>query len=316
MNFSLAPILLFVYNRPWHTEQTLEALMDNELADQSILYIYCDGPKANASVEILKSIKEVRAVIRKKNWCKKVIIIERDENLGLANSVIKGVTEVIKRHGKVIVLEDDILTGKYFLKFMNDGLEIYKGSEKVFGVSGYKYPSTASIKESTYFLPISSSWSFGTWLNRWSKVNFNGNELLRLIDDRKLAIKVDFGSNSFYKMLKDQISGANDSWAIRYYISMFLENSFFLYPNKSLIENIGFDNSGTHCGPDNYYSTSVITQEEIKIEKLETVLNKSAVKKIRKSFIENFDKRTSKKPKIQQIIKRILRRLKLSSVAL
>lgn len=313
MNNSLAPIILFVYNRPWHTEKTLEALMKNELADQSTLYIYCDGPKKNASEEVLKNIEELRNLIREKDWCKEVLILERDENLGLANSVIKGVTEVIERHGKVIVLEDDIVTGKYFLKFMNESLLIYHGEEKVFGVSGYKYPSTDAINESTYFLPISSSWSFATWIDRWNKVNFDGNELLRIIDNKNLELRVDFGSNSFYKMLKDQISGANDSWAIRYYISMFLEDSFFLYPHKSLIENIGFDNSGTHCGHDDYYSSSAVTQKEIKIEKLRIVLNKKIVDKIRKSFKENFDKRTSRKPKIKQIVKRILRRLNFSS---
>src|SRR5690606_23763204 len=124
---------------------------------------------------------------------------------------------------------------------------------------------------------ISSSWSFGTWLNRWNKVNFDGSQLLRIIDDNNLVVKVDFGNNPFYKMLKDQISGANDSWAIRYYISMFLDSSFFLYPHKSLIENIGFDNSGTHCYSDDFYSTSAITQEEIKLKKLKIILDKKTV---------------------------------------
>ncbi len=280
----LAPIILFVYNRPWHTEETLESLMKNELADQSTLYIYCDGPKKNAAEEDFKNIKGVNAVIRKKNWCKEVIIIERDTNLGLANSVIKGVSEVIERHGKVIVLEDDIVTGKFFLKYMNESLVVYHSEEKVFGISGYKYPSKNSIKKSTYFLPISSSWSFATWKNRWDKVNFDGAELLRIIESKNLINNIDFGGILFFKMLQDQINGKNDSWAIRYYISMFLENAFFLYPKKSLIKNIGFDNSGVHCGTDHYYSKSLISHKEIKVRKINIALDKRIVDDIRRSF--------------------------------
>ncbi|MFN4762869.1 FkbM family methyltransferase [Gillisia sp. Q332] len=247
MNKSLAPIILFVYNRPWHTEETLEALMNNELANQSTLYIYCDGPKADASEEYLNKIKEVRNLIRKKNWCKEVVIIERDSNLGLANSVIKGVSEVIERHGKVIVLEDDILTGKYFLKFMNDGLEIYENDELVYGVSGYCFPHSKKNQEKTYFLPIMSSWGYGTWKNRWNKINFSGEELLNEVVSEKLVNQLDFGEIQFYRMLQDQVSGKNDSWAVRFYVSMYLNNGVFLYPNSALLKNIGFDGSGVHC---------------------------------------------------------------------
>lgn len=244
---NLAPIILFVYNRPWHTEQMLEALMENELADQSALYVYSDGPKKNATVEDLKNIKEVRTLIRNKNWCKEVVIIERDENLGLANSVINGVTEIIERHGKVIVLEDDILTGKYFLKFMNEGLETYQNDELVYGVSGYCFPHSEKIQDKTYFLPLMSSWGYGTWANRWNKINFNGKELLNEVISKNLVPGLDFGKIQFYQMLQDQVSGENDSWAVRFYVSMYLNNGVFLYPNLSLLKNIGFDGSGVHC---------------------------------------------------------------------
>lgn len=148
---ALAPIVIFTYNRPWHTEQTLNALMQNVLADKSTLYIFCDGAKKDASKKDLNSIREVRGIVRANNWCKAVIIIEKDENLGLANSVISGVTEIIQEHGKVIVLEDDIITGKHFLEFMNTGLDCYKDENKVYGVSGYSFPATKRIKDDTFF---------------------------------------------------------------------------------------------------------------------------------------------------------------------
>lgn len=284
MNNSLAPIILFVYNRPWHTEQCLEALNRNVLADLSILYIYCDGPKDNASEEDFKKINEVRQVIRKKEWCKEVIILERTKNLGLAGSVIKGVSEVIEKHGKVIVLEDDIVTGRYFLKFMNESLDIYQYEEKVFGVSGYTYPSQEQIEDSTYFLPISCSWSYATWLNRWRKVNFNENELFEIIQGSRNKNKMNFGGFPFYKMLEDQLASKVDSWAIRFYTSMFLAKGLFLYPNKALVENIGFDNSGQHCDTDDFFKIIKNRDEKIEILKSKIELKRKNVNLIRKSF--------------------------------
>ena len=309
---NLAPIVLFVYNRPWHTEQTLNALALNNHADKSVLYIYCDGPKKDASEESLKKINEVRQLVKAKKWCKEVIVIENDINLGLANSVIKGVTEVIEKHGSAIVLEDDIITGTYFLKFMNEGLAAYKNDHKVFGVSGFKYPSTKKIEKSTYFLPISSSWSYATWSNRWSNVNFKGNELLNEIENKNLKKKINFGGYPFYEMLLNQVNGKVDSWAIRFYASMFLNKSMFLFPNTSLVKNIGFDASGAHCVEENFFSLINVSDEEIKVVKQEVVLNNKIVKLVKQSFeLQNLSNNglSHKKFKLVKKVKHIFRTL-------
>lgn len=280
MKNQFAPVVLFTYNRPWHTKQTLEALMGNEYADESILYIYCDGPKEAASDETIKNIKEVRTVIREKKWCKEVIIKERTANLGLANSVIQGVTEVIEKHGKVIVLEDDILTGKFFLKFMNEGLNTYEKEEKVYGVTGYTFPSTKRVKDPTYFLPIMSSWGYGTWVDKWRSINFNGQELLHIVETNNIKNKLHFGTLNLYQMLKDQVSGKNDSWAVRFYVSMFLNKGLFLFPNTSLLKNIGFDGTGVHCGLDisKVHESKYENHTEILIQKKKVLLQKNIIK--------------------------------------
>ena len=107
---NLAPIIVFCYNRPDHLEQTLDALSRNELADQSTLYIYCDGPKDGASEEMRQKIADVRQVARKRQWCKEVHVVEREENVGLMNNIVGAVTEIVNKHGRVLVLEDDMLT--------------------------------------------------------------------------------------------------------------------------------------------------------------------------------------------------------------
>ncbi len=312
---TLAPVVLFTYNRPWHTEQSLNALMQNELADKSTLYIYCDGPKKNISRKEINSIKEVRRIVRKNNWCKEVIIFEKDENLGLANSVIGGVTEIIEKYGKVIVLEDDIITGNHFLEFMNSGLECYKDEERVYGVSGYCFPASKRIKDSTFFLPVMSSWGYGTWADRWSKINFNGNELLNEVHLRNIELNINFGRLNYYQMLKEQVSGKIDSWAVRFYVSMYLDKGVFLYPNTSLLQNIGLDGSGVHSkkGDSKIYNDTFKKNVSIKVDKRNVNLNNKIIESIKSGGLnmqDEWKKKTKKRlkkivaPELIQLVKR------------
>ena len=133
----LTPIILFVYNRPEHTRQTVEYLSKNKLAESSKLFIFSDGPKNDKDKQ---KVFEVRKYLKRIKGFKEIRIIEREKNLGLANSVISGVSQIFQSFEKVIVLEDDIISSPSFLKFMNDALDFYKADEKIFSVSGYPYP--------------------------------------------------------------------------------------------------------------------------------------------------------------------------------
>ena len=213
----LAPITLFTFNRPWHTEQTLNALMLNELANQSTLYIYCDGPKINATEIEIQNIKKVRSIVRKKQWCKKVKIIERTKNLGLANNIINGVSEIISQHGKVIVLEDDIKTSRGFLKYMNQSLELYNDNEKVFHISGYIYPHNKNLPD-TLFYNVPLCWGWATWSRAWNNFNQDSLQLwCELIKYSKFKEFDKFGSDHLSLQLAFNILGKIDTWFIKWH---------------------------------------------------------------------------------------------------
>ncbi|MDP4286110.1 MAG: glycosyltransferase [Bacteroidota bacterium] len=247
----ISPIVLFVYNRPWHTEQTLNALMQNELADQSVLYIYSDGPKENATEEQLIKIEEVRQVIRKKKWCKEVHIIESEKNKGLADSIISGVTEIVNQYGKVIVLEDDIITSPGFLKYMNDALNMYSDDERVGCIHAWNYDlDSTGYRDSTFFLKGADCWGWATWKRSWDFLDEDGKALMQSLVSKKQQFEFDRrGTHKYIEMLQSQINGTNDSWAIRWHASLFLANKYCLHPTKTIVKNIGLDNSGIHCGP-------------------------------------------------------------------
>ena len=162
-----APIALFVYNRLWHTKQTIEALQKNELASESELIIHSDGAKN--SNKLLK-VKEVRDYIGTIGGFKKVTIIEQKTNLGLALSIIRGVTKTVNEHGKIIVLEDDMVTSPYFLKFMNDALKFYENEDKVWHICGWNYPIDVTSKNDVYLYRIMECWGWATWKVKWTKL--------------------------------------------------------------------------------------------------------------------------------------------------
>lgn len=264
MENNLAPIALFVYNRLEHTKQTIEALQRNTLATESDLYIFSDGAK-NESAE--HNVNNVRKHLKTISGFKNINIIERKENFGLAKSIITGVTEILNKHGKIIVLEDDLITSKYFLQYMNEGLKLYQNDKNVASIHGYTFPIKNTLPE-TFFIKGADCWGWGTWSRAWKYFEEDGQKLLDKINNKGLAKEFNFGDNYPYtKMLKGQIKGQNNSWAIRWYASAFINNMLTLYPGKSLVNNIGLDNSGTHCNDDKTLEAKIYNNP-IKIKKI------------------------------------------------
>ncbi len=278
---NLAPIVLFVYNRPRHLRQTVEALQKNDLANESELFIFSDGAKPGAE----EKVKEVREYIKTIKGFKKITIIEREKNWGLANNIIDGVTRIVNEYGKIIVLEDDLVTSPYFLKFMNEALEMYKDEEKVASIHGYIYP--IDDLPDTFFIRGADCWGWATWKEKWKIFESDGKKLLNEVKRRNLQKEADFnGSYGYTKMLEDQTKGKNNSWAIRWYFSAFLKDMLTLYPEKSYVKNIGFDKEGTHCKTEtNIFDTEL--NDKFILNKIEVKENLDARRKMEEYLRNN-----------------------------
>ena len=240
----LAQIALFVYNRPQHTRRTVGALQKNELAEKSDLVIFSDAPKTPEAAE---AVREVREYIKTIDGFRSVSIIERDRNLGLANSVIDGVTKLCKEYGRVIVLEDDLITSPFFLEYMNTALARYQNDEQVMQISGYMFPISVAAATDAVFLPMTTSWGWATWQRAWQHFDpaARGHGALKDNVDMRHKFNLD-GGYDYFGMLEQQMQGKIDSWAIRWYLSVWIRGGLTLFPLITLVENIGFDGSGTH----------------------------------------------------------------------
>jgi hypothetical protein len=252
---TLSPIILTIYNRPKHTKKTLDALKANTLAKDSILYIYADGYKGEEDKE---EVLNTRKVVKDVKGFKEVHIVERDKNIGLANSIISSVTEVINKHGKVILLEDDLVTSPVFLEYMNNMLDKYEKQKKVFSITGFGYPKSLmkippDYNYDIYFAPRAGSWGWATWKDRWEKADWDVKDFEEFKKNKNMQKEFNRGGDDMSDMLIRQMEGKIDSWAIRWCYTLFKNNAYCIYPVKSYIDNIGNDGSGVHCRSNDRY---------------------------------------------------------------
>ena len=262
-----APILLFVYNRPEHVRRCVDSLLANDLAAESELFVFSDAAKDEASKS---EVSEVRRFVRSIDGFRVVHIVERDENWGLARSIIDGVTQTLERYDRVIVLEDDLVLAPYFLQFMNDALEIYNNEGRVGHIQACDFTQDSTLPD-TFLIKWTGSWGWATWRRAWQHFNPNGQELLDELKRRKLTRRFDFnGKYGFTRMLRRQIEGKNNSWAIRWNASLFLADILSLNVGRSLVQNEGFDGSGTNCGNDGLYASNLWTKP-LPVEKIQPI---------------------------------------------
>jgi hypothetical protein len=246
------PVALFVYKRPEHTKATLGALGQNTLAGGTDLIIYCDGPKKE---EDRLAVEAVRRMVRQVSGFASVRIIERDCNVGLADSITAGVTDILKTHESIIVIEDDLVTSPNFLEYMNAALIHYKNDPKAFSIGAYNFPTkTMSIPSGypwdTYASFRCCSWGWATWGDRWKQVEWDMNYYSAFMRDQAAQEAFNRGGPDMTQLLKLQSEGRIDSWAIRFCYAHHANNMHCIYPVKTLVQNIGLDNSGSHCGVD------------------------------------------------------------------
>ena len=279
------PVAIFAYNRLNHLKKTIKYLSQNYLAEKTDIYIFSDGFK---EVKDKSKVIKVREFVKRIKGFKSVKLYVRKKNLGLSRNLTNGISFLLKKRKKLIVLEDDLLTDRYFLKYMNDSLNFYKHNKKIISIHAYLYPIKTHNKK-PFFLKGADCWGWGTWENKWKIYNKNSESLLKLLISKNKKKEFNFNNSYNYtKMLKDNFKKKNDSWAIRWYASAFLKNKLTLYPPHSLIKNIGNDGSGSNTKSEKKFDI-ILKNKPIKIEKIIVQENKKVKKEVQNFFNSNLN---------------------------
>lgn len=237
----------------------------------------CIFSDAARSQEEQEAVGEVRRIVRSTTGFRHVGLVERAENWGLARNVIDGVTQTVNRYGRVIVLEDDLVASPYLLRFMNEALRVYADEPRVGHIHACEFTQEASLPPS-FLIRFTGSWGWATWQRAWKHLNADGADLLRKLHERGLERDFDLGgSYPFTRMLRRQVEGKNNSWAIRWNASLFLDGLLSLNAGRSLVVNKGLDGSGTNSLADDPYASDLWT-EPIRVEKIEPIEENKAAR--------------------------------------
>ena len=276
--------------------------MNNSLFEESEVIVFADGCKENASPDDLAKINDVRKLFEPLKERTNVSLRFSDKNLGLTTSIVSGITEIVNKFGKVIVIEDDLELSPGFLKYMNDALNLYEHEERVMHIGGYMVPHNKNLPE-TFFLRAPTIWGWGTWKRVWDTFEVDAKLLLKQLEEKfgkKFSFDLDVnGTYNYTKQLNDIASGKLDTWDIQWATSIYLESGLCLHPNISLSRNNGFDGSGVHCGYVEVFNKQNIALN-ISVYAQPFYINKRGTRAFSNHFRKNYH------PKMKDIVKRNL----------
>jgi len=279
-----APIVIFTYNRLDSLIQTIQYLSKNIDKEYTDLIMFSDSWRNEKDKE---NVLDIRKYVHTIKGFKSIKIIERKENYGLAKNIIEGVSDIINEYGRVIVLEDDLLTSKNFISYMNQALDFYEEDKQVFSISGYtgKLKSLENLKEDVYLSYRPSSWGWGTWKDQWDGIDWNVTDFDEFINNKQAVKKFNRGGIDMARMLKHCMQGKNHSWAIRWSYAMSKQDKYCVYPKVSKIQNIGFGEDATNCTGINIYKTDLDTTNKTDFKFVKDIaINKNIVKDFRYQF--------------------------------
>lgn len=301
----LAPIVVFAYNRPNHLRKTLEALAQNDLARSSVLYVYCDGAREwggeSTQEEIrgnyitkrygamycresdykvyLNNIQETRNIARNQKGFKDVYTIEREKNIGLAANIIDAVTEIINQHGCVIAFEDDVVSTRGCLTYLNEALDVYKNDERVMHISAWMYPNKGQFPTTFFYDSPYPAGGWATWKRAWDNFNSNTADHVAFWQNRWKEFDI-MGDDCLSRQLIGNLNGTLKTWYVKWYSSMRRMNGLCLYPGIAMSNNIGWDDSGETSMDDTRYYVAD-PAEYTKVKRIPIVRNRKAYRYIR-----------------------------------
>ena len=283
----LAPVVVFVYKRIDTLVQTIESLKQCELIGKTDLIVFSDGPKDLNDAKKVQLVRDY--IIKLERSCFKSVVLNFSEsNMGLANSVIGGVTKTLNEHNSVIVLEDDLVLSRNFLQYMNDCLVKYENNPKCFSVSGYsfnlKMPDDYLLD--AYFTMRHCSWGWGIWKDRWNEIDWRVSDFDHFISSSVEKNRFDAIGSDLTSSLKKQQKGVINSWAIRANYHQFKKQTYTVYPVLSKLKNIGFNGEGTHTTQ--RYSKFDVLIDETSIGKFDLPEQVFVDERILKNYTQKF----------------------------
>ena len=245
------PVVVIIFNRPDKTKLLFESISKYKPDN---LFIISDGPRKNV-LNDKEKVKKTREVFKNIFWKCKVLTNYSDENLGTRNRIVSGINWVFQNVEKAIFLEDDCIPSKEFFPFMDQMLNKYRTNLKIGSVCGTNFFNfKLKNKENYFFSKYQSCWGWATWKNRWQKFDKNLETLDRTKKNKLLKFYLgSYRAYLYWHWKLDKVKNKKiNSWSYIWSYTGFIKKYLHIVPKKSLIKNIGFDDSATNTRKPKY----------------------------------------------------------------
>lgn len=278
----LAPITVFAYKRLDKIKQLMDSLAKCEKAEESIVIVFCDGAKSDKEILLVNEVRDYVETVKRNNIFKEMQVIYQSINKGLAHSIIEGVTEVLEKYGKIIVLEDDLLVSRDFINYMNNALDFYEKDLRYGEISSYTMPIPylRRYDKDVYVMRIADCWGWATWKDRWDNCDWELESLDSFKKDVNNVKRLEKLRAGMMNMLESQKAGIYDTWAARWFFHLYLKNQWTVYPRECRSINIGYDGTGTNCDNQTKFNNVLFSGNSCKFEylKADTKMEKKNAK--------------------------------------
>ncbi|MCQ2520943.1 MAG: sugar transferase [Lachnospiraceae bacterium] len=283
-----APVIIFVYDRVDRFIEVYKSLCLNKLINETDLYIFSDAYDERKNNKFgVDQVRDYINIVKSENLFKNIRTVLAETHKGLANSVIDGVTQIIKEYGSVIVLEDDLIVSDSFLDYMNRALVYYEKNSKIWSISGYtlSFHRLNNYKYDVYGAVRGDSWGWATWKDRWEKVRWDIPDFEEFLEDVEAQKRFNYGGADMTNLLISQKKGLSDSWAIRWNYQQFRENMISIFPTRSQVKNMGWSGDGTNCDKAilKIWDTKIKTYDEM-VKFYDCEVDKAIMKKTQRAY--------------------------------
>lgn len=305
---NLAPVAVFAFNRADHLRKTLDALARCPESVATDVHVFADGPRGPQDLDKVAAVAGVLDEFSKRTNFARFRVSRSLSNKGLARSVIDGVSSLVEEHGRVIVLEDDIIVTRHFLASMNNGLRDLEFRKDIWSISGYSPPISipTNYPYQAYLTNRSSSWGWATWADRWRKGEWQRSTFTELATSPKFRRRFSRGGLDLPIILDDYLAGGASSWAVRWCAIQCREGGLTSYPAKSLVTNLGTDGSGTNS-PESTKYNPVLSSAPVDLADIPAKPNSRIQTSFRRFHLSRTQLYGSK---LKQAIRRISRNMK------
>lgn len=232
------PCLIVAYSRVEGISRLISTIDPLEVSQ---IYLALDGPKSKEVAKIQSKIVQKVEIFCSQNSIP-LKIWKRDQNLGVAKSIITSIEWFFLNEEFGVVLEDDLEIGTSFFKYIEANRVLLETHEKLLLISGNQFMLNSNLDHSVNWCNYPLIWGWATTRDKWKVIK------LAILDEKIYLFNKMFDKiENFWRVGAIRVRlEIIDTWDIALAYFMIKNKFLCLLPDTNLVSNRGNDVYAQH----------------------------------------------------------------------